>query len=163
MTSISHLQNNNAIGNTSREISNRYDFKGSNATIDRKDNELIAITEDELKLKQVHDLIITHLVRRKVDPLCLVKEKKEKASNNKIRQIYKLAEGIEQAIAKKIVSDVKKSKIKVQIKINGNELRVEGKKKDEDKKEKDEISDNFCSALLATIGFIVSVQWMLRR
>ena len=77
-------------------------------------------------MKQVHDLIITHLVRRKVDPLCLIKEKKEKAANNKIRQIYKLVEGIDQIIAKKIVSDVKKSKIKVQIKINGNELRVDG-------------------------------------
>ena len=128
---LDYQEIDNAIGNASREIGNRYDFKGSNATIDRKDNELIAITEDELKLKQVHDLIITHLVRRKVDPLCLVKEKKEKASNNKIRQIYKLAEGIEQAIAKKIVSDVKKTKVKVQVKINGNELRVDGKKKDD--------------------------------
>ena len=128
---LDYQEIDNAIGNASREIGNRYDFKGSNTTIDRKDNELVAITEDELKLKQVHDLIITHLVRRKVDPLCLVKEKKEKASNNKIRQIYKLAEGIEQAIAKKIVSDVKKTKIKVQVKINGNELRVDGKKKDD--------------------------------
>ena len=128
---LDYQEIDNAIGNTSREISNRYDFKGLNTTIVRKDNELDVITEDELKLNQVHDLIIIHLVRRKVDPLCLIKEKKEKAANNKIRQIYKLVEGIDQTIAKKIVSDVKKSKIKVQIKINGNELRVDGKKKDE--------------------------------
>ena len=52
----------NAIGNATREITNRYDFKGSDTSIERKDNDLTVITEDELKLNQVHDLIITHLV-----------------------------------------------------------------------------------------------------
>ena len=121
----------NAIGNTLREIGNRYDFKGSNTTIQLKDNELTVVTDDELKLKQVHDLIVTHFVRRKVDPLCLSPGNKEKAGGNKIRQTYKLVEGIEQSIAKKITADVKSSKIKVQVKINGNELRVDGKKKDD--------------------------------
>ena len=88
----------NAIGNALREIGNRYDFKGSNTTIDHKDKVLTVVTDDELKLKQVHDLIITHLVRRKVDPLCLSFENKEKAGSNKIRQTYKLVEGIEQTI-----------------------------------------------------------------
>ena len=55
----------------------------------------------------------------------------EKAGGNKIRQLYKLIEGIEQPIAKQITADVKSSKIKVQVKINGNELRVDGKKKDD--------------------------------
>ena len=128
---LDYQEIDNAIGNVSREIANRYDFKGSNTTIERKDNDLNVVAEDELKLNQVHDLIITHLVRRKVDPLCLKKEKKEKAGGNNIRQFYKLIEGIEQIIAKKITSEVKNSKIKVQIKINGNELRVDGKKKDD--------------------------------
>ena len=84
-----------------------------------------------MKLSQVHDLIITHLVRRKVDPLTLKEDSKEKAGGDKIRQIYKLNEGIEQPIAKKITADIKSSKIKVQVKINGNELRVDGKKRDD--------------------------------
>ena len=121
----------NAIGNATREIGNRYDFKGSDTSIERKENDLTVITDDEMKLKQVHELIITHLVRRKVDPLCLSEQSKEKAGGNKIRQSYKLVEGIEQTIAKKITADVKSSKIKVQVKINGNELRVDGKKKDD--------------------------------
>ena len=121
----------NAIGNALREIGNRYDFKSSHTTIERKDKELTVVTDDELKLKQVHDLIVTHFVRRKVDPLCLSPGNKEKAGGNKIRQTYKLVEGIEQTIAKKITADVKSSKIKVQVKINGNELRVDGKKKDD--------------------------------
>ena len=63
----------NAIGNAIREITNRYDFKGSDTTIERKENDLIVITDDEIKVNQVNDLIITHLVRRKVDPLCISK------------------------------------------------------------------------------------------
>jgi len=128
---LDYQEIDNAIGNTSREIANRYDFKGSDTSIERKENDLIVITDDELKLNQVHDLIITHLVRRKVDPLCLNKKDLEKAGGNKIRQFYKFIEGIEQSIAKKITADLKSSKIKVQIKINGNELRVDGKKKDD--------------------------------
>lgn len=121
----------NAISNVLREISTRYDFKGSQTTVDRKDNDLIVVTDDELKLSQVHELIITHLVRRKVDPLTLQAGNKEKAGGDKIRQMYKLNEGIEQLIAKKITAEVKSSKIKTQVKINGNELRVEGKKRDD--------------------------------
>ena len=121
----------NAISNVLREITTRYDFKGSQTTLERKENDLTVITEDEMKLSQVHNLIITHLVRRKVDPLTLKEENKEKAGGDKIRQIYKLNEGIEQPIAKKITSDIKNSKIKVQVKINGNELRVDGKKRDD--------------------------------
>ena len=128
---LDYQEIDNAIGNATREISNRYDFKGSDTSIERKENEVTVVTDDELKLNQVHDLIITHLVRRKVDPLTLSKKNMEKAGGNKVRQLYVLIEGIEQSIAKKIVTEIKNSKIKVQIKINGNELRVDGKKKDD--------------------------------
>ena len=128
---LDYQEIDNAIGNAKREILNRYDFKGSDTSIERKENEVTIVTDDELKLNQVHDLIITHLVRRKVDPLILSKKSMEKAGGNKVRQLYCLIEGIEQSIAKKITADVKNSKIKVQIKINGNELRVDGKKKDD--------------------------------
>ena len=128
---LDYQEIDNAIGNAKREILNRYDFKGSDTSIERKENEVTIVTDDELKLNQVHDLIITHLVRRKVDPLILSKKSMEKAGGNKVRQLYCLIEGIEQSIAKKITAEVKSSKIKVQIKINGNELRVDGKKKDD--------------------------------
>ena len=121
----------NAIGNSLREIGTRYDFKGSSTTIERSEKVLTVITDDDLKLKQVHDLIITHLVRRKVDTLCLKDVSKEKASGNKIRQVYNLVEGIEQPIAKQITANIKSSKLKVQVKINGTELRIISKKKDD--------------------------------
>ena len=121
----------NAVSNVLREIKTRYDFKGSETTLERKNHDLTVVTDDELKLKQVHDLIVTHFVRRKVDPLSLKEGSKEKAGGDKVRQVYELNEGIEQVIAKKITADIKSSKIKVQVRINGNELRVDGKKKDD--------------------------------
>ena len=71
---LDYQEIDNAIGNAKREILNRYDFKGSDTSIERKENEVTIVTDDELKLNQVHDLIITHLVRRKVDPLILSKK-----------------------------------------------------------------------------------------
>ena len=121
----------NAIGNATREITTRYDFKGSDTTIEKKENSVVVTTDDEMKASQVNDMLVTHFVRRKVDPLCLKKKELEKAGGNKIRQSYDLIEGIEQSLCKKIAADIKSSKLKVQVKINGNELRVDGKKKDD--------------------------------
>lgn len=128
---LDHQEIDNAIGNATREITTRYDFKGSNTSIEKKENSIVVLTDDEMKAGQVNDMLVTHFVRRKVDPLCLKKKELEKASGNKIKQIYDLIEGIDQSICKKLIADVKSSKIKVQVKINGNELRVDGKKKDD--------------------------------
>ena len=121
----------NAIANALREITNRYDFKGSNTTLDRSEKVITIVTEDDLKLSQVNDILISHFVRRKLDPLALGKKDKEKAGGDKIRQTISLVEGIEQDVAKKITAEIKSSKMKVQAKINGNELRIDGKKRDD--------------------------------
>ena len=121
----------NAIANALREITNRYDFKGSNTSVERKEKIITIVTDDDLKLSQVDDILISHFVRRKLDPLALGKKDKEKAGGDRIRQTISLVEGIEQDIAKKITSEIKSSKMKVQAKINGNELRIDGKKRDD--------------------------------
>ena len=121
----------NAIANALREITNRYDFKGSNTTLERSEKVITIITDDDLKLSQVNDILISHFVRRKLDPLALGKKDKEKAGGDRIRQTISLVEGIEQDVAKKITSEIKSSKMKVQAKINGNELRIDGKKRDD--------------------------------
>ena len=121
----------NAIANALREITNRYDFKGSNTTLERSEKVITIVTEDDLKLSQVNDILISHFVRRKLDPLALGKKDKEKAGGDKIRQTIFLVEGIEQDVAKKITAAIKSSKMKVQAKINGNELRIDGKKRDD--------------------------------
>ena len=121
----------NAIANALREITNRYDFKGSNSTLERSEKVITIVTDDDLKLSQVNDILISHFVRRKLDPLALGKKDKEKAGGDRIRQTISLVEGIEQDVAKKITSEIKSSKMKVQAKINGNELRIDGKKRDD--------------------------------
>ena len=128
---LDHQEIDSAIGNATREITTRYDFKGSDTSIEKKENSIIVSTDDEMKAGQVNDMLVTHFVRRKVDPLCLKKKELEKAGGNKIRQTYDLIEGIDQTLCKKITANVKSSKLKVQVKINGNELRVDGKKKDD--------------------------------
>ena len=92
---------------------------------------MTTIAPDELKLKQVNELLQTHLVRRKVDPRVLEVKSSEGASGGSIRQVSGLKEGISQENAKKVIADIKKLKLKIQIKIQGDELRVDGKKKDD--------------------------------
>ena len=121
----------NAIANALREITNRYDFKGSDTSVERKEKVITIVTDDDLKLSQVDDILISHFVRRKLDPLALGKKDKEKAGGDRIRQTITLVEGIEQDIAKKITSEIKSSKMKIQAKINGSELRIDGKKRDD--------------------------------
>ena len=121
----------NAIANALREIINRYDFKGSNTSVERKEKIITIVTDDDLKLSQVDEILISHFVRRKLDPLALGKKDKEKAGGDRIRQTIAWVEGIEQDIAKKITSEIKNSKMKIQAKINGNELRIDGKKRDD--------------------------------
>ena len=121
----------NAVANSMKEISQRYDFKGSISRLEIKDQSIVLETEDELKAKQVNELLIGHLVKRKVDPKAIELKSTEKASGNTIRQVYELIEGIDQKVSKKIISEVKSSKLKVQVKIQGDELRVSGAKKDD--------------------------------
>ena len=128
---ISYQEFDNALANCLREISNRYDFKDLNISIERKDKTITTIATDKLKLKQVNELLETHLIRRKVDPRVLSVKKSESAAGRTIRQVSELKEGISQENAKKIIGDIKKLKLKIQIKIQGEELRVNGKKRDD--------------------------------
>ena len=131
ISKINHQEFDNALSNCLREISNRFDFKGLHISIDRKDKIITTIAPDELKLRQVNELFQTHLIRRKVDPRVVSMKSSESASGGSIRQISELKEGISQENAKKVIADIKKLKLKIQIKIQGDELRVDGKKKDD--------------------------------
>ena len=131
ISKINYQEFDNALSNCLREISNRFDFKGLQISIDRKDKLITTIAPDELKLKQVNELLQTHLIRRKVDPRVVSMKSSESASGGSIRQISELKEGISQENAKKVIADIKKLKLKIQIKIQGDELRVDGKKKDD--------------------------------
>ena len=131
ISKINYQEFDNALANCLREIGNRYDFKGLHISIERKDKTITTTAPDKLKLKQVNELLQTHLVRRKVDPRVSEVKSSEGASGGSIRQVCELKEGISQENAKKVIADIKKLKLKIQIKIQGDELRVDGKKKDE--------------------------------
>jgi len=121
----------NALNNMTREMEQRYDFKGSHCTIERAEQVLTINADDDLKLKQMHELLQGHLSRRKIDAGVLDYKEPEQAAGQAVRQVVSVAEGIDREIAKKLVTAVKGSKLKVQVAIQGDELRVTGKKRDD--------------------------------
>lgn len=121
----------NALNALMREIGQRFDFKGSKSSVERTESELTVIADDEAKLKQLHELLKAHFARRKVDARVLDFQAVEKASHNTLRQKVKLRQGVAADLAKQIVKLVKDSKLKVQVSIQGDELRVAGKKRDD--------------------------------
>jgi len=121
----------NAIQGAMREIGTRYDFKGSSCSVERTDETLTIHADDEFKLKQVHEILRGHLGKRKVDPGAFDFAKPEPASHNTLRQKVTIKQGIEREVAQKITKAVKASKLKVQVAIQGDEMRVNGKKRDD--------------------------------
>jgi uncharacterized protein YajQ (UPF0234 family) len=121
----------NGIAGILREVGTRFDFKGSKCSVERKEGEIILVADDDLKLKQLHELLKVHLTRRKVDAGALDFKPPVKASGNMLRQTIALRQGIDADLARRLVREVKDSKIKVQVAVQGGELRVTGKKRDD--------------------------------
>lgn len=121
----------NAIAGINREIATRFDFKGSKCSVERNEGEVQLVADDDLKLKQMQELLRVHLTRRKVEPGALDYQKPEKAAGNTVRQKIILRQGVDAALAKQLVRELKDSKLKVQAAIQGDELRVTAKKRDD--------------------------------
>jgi cyclic-di-GMP-binding protein len=121
----------NAIQGAMREIGTRYDFKGSKCTIERAGDIITMRADDDMKLRQMQELLRGYLARRKVDGGAFDFAKPETASGNTLRQTVTIKQGIDRDLAQKIVKAVKESKLKVQVSIQGDELRVTGKKRDD--------------------------------
>lgn len=121
----------NAVQSAMREIGTRYDFKGSNCSIERADTVLTIRADDDFKLKQVQELLRGHLARRKVDAGAFDFARPEKAAGNTLRQTVTIRQGIDRELAQQIVKAIKGAKLKVQVAIQGDELRVSGKKRDD--------------------------------
>src|SRR5579863_2755066 len=121
----------NAVAGIEREITTRFDFKGSKCSVTRDETTLNLLADDDLKLKQMHELLKVHLTRRKIDPAVLDFKTPEKASGNTLRQAVVLRQGVDSDLARRLVREIKDSKLKVQVAIQGNELRITGKKRDD--------------------------------
>jgi len=121
----------NAVNGVIREITQRYDFKGSNSSVERAEAEITILADDDYKMGAIGDLMKVHFTRRNIDPLALDFKEVEKASGNMLRQKVFVKQGIDQDSAKKIVKNIKDTKMKVQAAIRGDELRITGKKRDD--------------------------------
>ncbi len=121
----------NAIEQINKEIGNRFDFKGSDSRVEQKEHELIIFADDDFKLSQVIDVMTNKLAKRNVDVRYLDYDKIEKIGGDKIKQTVKVKNGIDKDLGKKIQGLLKESKIKVQASIQGEELRIQGGKRDD--------------------------------
>jgi len=123
----------NAVNQVKKEISTRFDFRGSKTQIDldRKDGKITVLTEDDMKLRAIKDMLISKVVRRSIEPEALDFGLSEKAGGDMVRQVVTIANGIDIDTARKVVKQIKDSKIKVQAAIQGDEVRVTGKQRDD--------------------------------
>jgi uncharacterized protein YajQ (UPF0234 family) len=121
----------NAVDQANREISNRFDFKDSDARVEQQEGKLVLFADDEFKIGQARDILHLKLSKRSVDIGCLQADKVETVGGNKARQEMTVRQGIETELAKKIVKLIKDSKLKVQAAIQGDRVRITGKKRDD--------------------------------
>jgi uncharacterized protein YajQ (UPF0234 family) len=121
----------NAIDQANKEISTRFDFKGSDARIEIKERELTAFADDDFKLEQVRDVMVSKFAKRGVDVRFLDYGAVQKVGGDKVKQVVTVRQGVPGDQAKRIVKLIKDSKLKVQASIQGEEVRVTGAKRDD--------------------------------
>ena len=122
----------NAVDQTRREVSSRFDLKDSNSEIELEADKAITITtSDDMKIRNIYDILQSKLVKRNLSIKILDPQGVENALGGRVKQVYTLKKGLTQELAKKIVADIKESKIKVQASIQGDQVRVSGKDKDD--------------------------------
>ncbi len=121
----------NAVDQANREISNRYDFKGSDSKVEQEHARLTLYADDEYKVGQARDILYAKMAKRGVDLKCLVETEIQPTSGGRARQEIAIRHGIDADCARKIVKILKQSKLKVQTSIQSDQVRVSGKKRDE--------------------------------
>ena len=122
----------NAVDQVKRDLLSRFDLKNSNSSIELEADKMIIITTaDEMKLRNIYDILQTKLVKRGLSIKILDAQAIENALGGNVRQIFNLRKGLTQELAKKIVADIKDSNLKVQASIQGEQVRVSGKSKDD--------------------------------
>ena len=130
VSEVNEVEIRNAVEQTDKEVSTRFDFKGTDARIEQAGKVLTVFADNDFQLEQVKEILVNKMAKRGVDIRCLDEEKLEKVSGNKVKQLVTVKTGIETELAKKIVRIIKDSKLKVQASIQGDEVRVSGAKRD---------------------------------
>jgi len=130
VSEVDHHELTNAVDQMNREITNRFDFKGSNARVELKGQVMNLEAENEFQIKQMHDIIYKKLASRGIDTACLEQGKIEERGMRAYQTIT-VREGVDKELAKMIVKMIKETKMKVQAAIQGEQVRVTGKKRDD--------------------------------
>lgn len=120
----------NAVDQANREIANRFDFKGTNARFEQKENEVTMVGEADFQLKQLYDILETKLIKRGIDVACAELADPD-VNLAEAKQVVTLRQGLDSMQAKKLVKMIKEAKMKVQASIQGDQVRVNGKKRDD--------------------------------
>lgn len=123
----------NAVNNTLKEVSTRYDFRGLHTEVefDRKDNRIDIVAAESMKLQAVREMLIKHFIKRNLEPKVLEFGDTQGSSSGAVKMSVKIKEGIDRETAKKIVKEIKSAKLKVQPAIQDDQVRVSGKKIDD--------------------------------
>lgn len=131
VSEVNQVEVKNAVDQANKEVSTRFDFKGSDARIVHAEKTLTLFADDDFKLSQVSDILRAKLTKRTVDVRSLDYGEIEKVSGNKVKQVITVRTGVEQELSKKIVKLLKDSKLKAQASIQGDAVRVSGAKRDD--------------------------------
>jgi cyclic-di-GMP-binding protein len=131
VSQVDHQEVKNAVDQTNKEITNRFDFKGSDARVEQNDLALTVFADDEFKLGQVTDVLRARLAKRNVDVRCLEPGTLEKISGDKVKRPITVKVGVPQEKGKQIQKLIKDSKLKVAASIQGDAVRISGAKKDD--------------------------------
>ena len=130
VSEVDKVELRNSVDQANKEITNRFDFKGSDARIEQAEYVLTLFADDDFKLDQVYDVLAGKMAKRGIDIKCVERDDSEKVSGNKVKQAVTVKTGVQTELAKKIVKLIKDSKLKVQASIQGETVRVTGAKRD---------------------------------
>lgn len=131
VSKVDEMELENALNVAQKEVATRYDFRGTNTSFERTPEGIVVRTSDELHLGSALQVLRERMAKRGVSPRCLEEGKVEPGSGKSLRQALRLKQGIETETAKKMAKDLKATKLKVQAQIQGDELRVTGKSRDD--------------------------------
>lgn len=130
VSEVDKVELRNAVEQANKEITGRFDFKGSDARIEQAEYTLTVFADDEFKLDQVYDILVGKFAKRNIDVRCVERKDLEKVSGNTVKQAINVKTGLDTELAKRVVKLIKDSKLKVTAAIQGEAVRVTGAKRD---------------------------------
>jgi uncharacterized protein YajQ (UPF0234 family) len=131
VSQVNPMEIENAVNQAKKELANRFDFKGSKAEITLEKNEIKLSAEDQFKIKALAEIVLGRLGKRQIDLKNVERGEPDISPLGHARQVIRIKQGIEATVAKQITTFIRETKLKVTTQIQGNEIRVTGKSRDD--------------------------------